>query len=918
VERNAPDVPPAQPSAHVWRFGDCEVDERRRDLRVRGTPMELEAKPWEVLHQLLLHAGEVVTKEELLDSVWPGLTVVDSSLATAISKLRRAIGDDSMIVTLPRIGYRLAVPVQTTATAVSESAELSLSAGQSVPSRDQWRLVRRLDKSPSSEVWLAEHPKTHEARVFKFAPSGLPLRPLKREVTLARLLHDSLGERPDFVRVLEWNFDKAPYFIESEYVGPNLAEWAKSEGGLQNIETELRLSLFIDAVRAVAAAHSVDVLHKDLKPGNILVSKNPSGALQIKIADFGSATLLSPSRLGALGITNLGFTHPVAADADSVTGTVMYIAPEVLAGQSPSTASDVYALGVLLYQLIAGDFRKPLAPGWEADIADPLLREDIADAACGDPARRIQSALEFEKRLNDLERRRAERAELEQARQRALQVERRRAQIRSRVPWLLTAAVIPLAVIAVLFALRRSESPAKSTVPRLKTVAVLPFQNVGSDSSIDYLRLALPDEITTTLIHSSGLLVRPSASTSKYAQPIPDLQKVGREMGVNSVVSGHFSKAGDQLHITLEAIDVGSNSVLWRGELDAPAQNMIGTRVQIMLKVRGGLAQAIGATAADTAAQPKNEEAYALFLRAVALTFDLKTNRQAITMLERAVQLDPEYPPAWHTLARAYSTDSHYTSEGRGSSERSDMANERALALDPDYIPARAARVESYVERGDLVRAYNDAQDLVRRNPDNPDVHFSLSYVLRFAGLLDESAKECDTAFLLERQSPTLTLRSCAMVFLLKGDYPQAMNYLNHYAGSDFATSLSIDILLREGKQKEALQLGLAHTPQWAGYNMLMAYLQHKPESEVGALATAMQVSDDPETNYLMSGHLAYSGQTDAALEMLRKAIKGNYCSYPAIESDPFFTMLRSRPEFAEIRAAAIQCHNSFVSQRGE
>ncbi|HEX7295357.1 MAG TPA: winged helix-turn-helix domain-containing protein, partial [Pyrinomonadaceae bacterium] len=905
MERIASDTPP-RPSTHVWKFGDCEVDERRRDLRVRGMPIELEAKPWEVLRQLLLHAGEVVTKEELLDCVWPGLTVVDSSLATAIFKLRKALGAESMVVTVPRVGYRLAVPVQTSATPDFESAKLNLFAGHSVPSRDQWRLLSRLDKSPSSEVWLAEHPKTHALRVFKFAPAGLALRALKREVTLARLLHDSFGERPDFVRVLEWNFDKAPYFIESEYVGPNLAEWASSEGGLQTIATDLRLSLFIDAVRAVAAAHSVDVLHKDLKPSNILVSKTSTGTHQIKIADFGSASLLSPSRLGALGITNLGFTHPVGSDEDSITGTVMYIAPEVLAGQSPSAASDVYALGVLLYQLMAGDFRKPLAPGWEADIADPLLREDIAEAACGDPTRRIQTALELEKRLTSLERRRAKRDELEQVRQRALFAERRRAEIRSRLPWLLIAAVIPLALLAVFFAFRRRPVPAIPTLPRLKPVAVLPFQNVGSDSSIDYLRLALPDEITTTLSHTRGLLVRPFASTTRYDQPVLDAQKVGREMGVSSIVFGHFSKIADQLHITLEAIDVESNSVLWRGEIDAPAQNMIGTRVQIMLKVRGGLAQAIGATAADTAAQPKNEEAYALFLRAVALTFDLKTNREAIAMLEKSVELDPEYAPSWHTLARAYSTDSHYTSDGRGSSDRSDMANERALALDPDYIPARAARVESYVEHGELIRAYDDAQDLVGRYPDNPDAHFSLSYVLRFAGLLDESAKHCDTAFQLERQSPTLTLRSCAMVFLLKGDYPQALNYLNHYAGSDFATSLSIDILLRQGKEKEALQLGLAHTPQWAGYNMLMAYAQHKPATEVDALAVAMQVSDDPETNYLMSGHLSYCGQTTAALEMLRKAIKGRYCSYPAIESDPFFATLRTKPEFAEIRAAAI------------
>ena len=155
MERRGAD-PLTQPvSAHVWRFGDCEVDEKRRDLRVRGTPIDVEAKPWEVLHQLLLHAGEVVTKDELLDSVWPGLTVVDGSLATAISKLRKALGDDSMIITLPRIGYRLAVSVHTSAVTTPRSAELHLSSGQTVPHREQWRLMRRLEGSLSSVVWLA-------------------------------------------------------------------------------------------------------------------------------------------------------------------------------------------------------------------------------------------------------------------------------------------------------------------------------------------------------------------------------------------------------------------------------------------------------------------------------------------------------------------------------------------------------------------------------------------------------------------------------------------------------------------------------------------------------------------------------------------------------------------------------------------
>ena len=238
------------------------------------------------------------------------------------------------------------------------------------------------------------------------------------------------------MRVLEWSFDTAPYFVESEYAGPNLSEWAEAQGGLRNVPWDLRLKLLTDVVHAVAAAHALDVLHKDLKPANILVTLTPDGTAQIRIADFGSASLLVPARLSALGITNLGFTQTSGTDASALTGTLMYIAPEVYAGQTPTAASDVYALGVLLYQFAAGNFRKPLAPGWEADVEDPLIREDIADAACGDPTRRLPAAGAFAERLATLDRRRAEREAFARQRQEETAAELRRKRMRARRPWL--------------------------------------------------------------------------------------------------------------------------------------------------------------------------------------------------------------------------------------------------------------------------------------------------------------------------------------------------------------------------------------------------------------------------------------------------------------------------------------------------
>jgi eukaryotic-like serine/threonine-protein kinase len=467
----------AESSARLWRFGEYEFDELGRELRVKGRSVDLESKPLDILLQLLLHAGEVVTKEELLESVWPDVMVVDGSLATAVSKLRKAMGDDEhpVVLTVPRVGYRLAVPVYCKTVAAAAGPELGFKIGDTVPGREQWRLARSMDVSGSSEVWLAENPKTREQRVFKFAADGIRLKGLKREITVSRFLRESLGDRPEFVRILEWNFETPPFFLESEYAGPNLAEWAAAQGGLGNIPLDTRLRLLIDIAQAVASAHDIGVLHKDLKPANVLVvpslvvSRENAG-WQIKIADFGSASLFDPSRLHALGITNLGFTQTVVVEdepaststrpgsgtsATSLTGTLMYLAPEVLAGQSPSAGADVYALGVMLYQMIVGDFRKPLAPGWEAGIEDPLLREDIADAACGDPAKRLASAADLADRLLTLDQRRTKRNELEAAKLRAEIAERRLAEARARRPWVVLAVIALAAGLGLSFMLYR-------------------------------------------------------------------------------------------------------------------------------------------------------------------------------------------------------------------------------------------------------------------------------------------------------------------------------------------------------------------------------------------------------------------------------------------------------------------------------
>ncbi len=429
-----------------WTFGNAEFDEARWQLRVAGQNVELEHKPLEVLQYLLRHAGEAVTKDELLASVWAGRVVVDAVLTNAVGKLRRALDDEAqdVIVTLPRVGYRLAAPVSRKRVDFIPAAG-RLEAGDAVPRRPNWRLEEALARTDGNEVWLARHAKTRETRVFKFSLAGKGLGGLKREVTVARLLREALGEREDFVRVLDWDFEQAPYFVESEYGGVSLDRWPAS-GGIAAISRERRLALFVQAAEAVGIAHGVGVLHKDLKPANLLVHGEGDEA-RMRVADFGSSRLFESGVLDGLGITQLGLTHTHAISDDS--GTPLYLAPEVVAGQTATIKSDVYALGVTLYQLLVGDFRRPLAPGWESDIDDPLLQQDIADAADGDPKKRLESAAALAERIRNLSSRREKRA-LEQAVQaRIAEGEKRLAKVRARRPWMIAAFIVLASALCV-------------------------------------------------------------------------------------------------------------------------------------------------------------------------------------------------------------------------------------------------------------------------------------------------------------------------------------------------------------------------------------------------------------------------------------------------------------------------------------
>lgn len=412
------------------------------ELHVGGLLVEnLESRPRQVLQWLLRHPSEVVTKATLLNALWSA-QADEQSLANAVSKLRKALAVESAhIVTVHGHGYKLDCTVERLVVGKAAVSRLALRTGMSVPRREHFILENQLGPSYGSEVWVARNARTREIRVYKFGLGEEQPNSLKREVTLWRVLRETLGERPDLATLLDWNFETPPFFVEYRHGGEDLARWAAEKDRMAALSLEERLALFLQIADAVAAAHSVGVLHKDLKPSNVLVAQRPDDTWQLRVTDFGSGRLLEQDRLEALGITRLGLTVTDSSPEESLSGTAFYIAPELLAGQPPTTQTDIFALGVILYQMAVADLRRPLVTGWENDISDALLREDIETATNGNPARRLASVAELAERLRTRESRRLQRQQSEDDKKRSLLAQDRLERSRLRRPWVIAVIV---------------------------------------------------------------------------------------------------------------------------------------------------------------------------------------------------------------------------------------------------------------------------------------------------------------------------------------------------------------------------------------------------------------------------------------------------------------------------------------------
>ena len=785
-----------------------------------------------------------------------------------------------------------------------------------------YQVVNSLGAGGMGEVYRARDTKLDRDIALKVLPAaslahGASRTRLVREARLAASLN-----HPSICTVHDVDEASGVIYVAMELVnGRPLGEMIP-RGGLP---PDRVLQYGQQVADAVAHAHECGIVHRDLKAVNVLVTADG----RVKVLDFG---------LAARWTSELEDATRSAASLDSpgvVAGTLPYMSPEALRGDAADPRSDVWSLGVLLYEMASGG--RPFRGSTGVDVTSSILRDSPPPLPPHVPAGLaavIDRCLQKEaaRRYSDGAQVRAALEVVHPASSHvtAAPGRRRRWPMVAVVSAVLVAAAVAVALIA-RGGWRASTPPAAGDI---RTLAVLPLENLTGDASQDYLAAGFTDELTTRLSRLPNVAVTARTSAEPFKGSGRPVEEIARRLGVQAVVQGSVSRSGDRVRVTARLLDAAGGRSLWSDSYDRALTDVHVLQTELASAI--GDAMRISVTPQErrrlASLPPVDSQAYDFYLRGRfhAGREGPQDIAQAIDYFERAVAADPKFAAAHAELGRAYGQRLFYVSPGDAAlQERAFVEIERALAIDPDLDTAHLARGLLLWQPWNHFpheRAIAEYRRAIALNPNSDEAHHQLGIVYIHIGLLDEAKREIDEALRLNPAN-TLAYFRKGVVALYAGDYVKAADVFRSTPPNfqpplrAFQLADSLFHLGREDDARTAVDSYLQANPRDIGgmNTAFSALLAANAGDRARAEALVKQAQEKGRgfghfhhTAFTIARAYALLGRADEAVKWLRNAADDGYPCFPAFENDRTLDRIRGERVFAEFLAAQRTVHEGF------
>lgn len=798
---------------------------------------------------------------------------------------------------------------------------------------EQYEIVRRLGAGGSGVVYLAHDTRLQRPVVLKILRASELGAEQMRSTMLREARLASAIEHPNVCAIFEVGESGDEAYIAMQYVpGQSLDQIiARGPASLQ-----LGLSVGIQTADGLQAAHALGIFHRDLKPQNVMVSE---GGL-VKILDFGLARRLRPED-AMFDPARTGAAAKAAGPASTLTargGTIRYMAPEQFVTGQSSVQSDVWALGVLLYELTAGrhPFSRPDAEDFQAirsiqffdppDLDDlvpglpPELKSVLATCLEKNPSARYASAAEVREALKTI--------------MKAMQIEAGIVPGETATPLPSTPAEDEKRATGILSMLaERFRESAAERSPQ-NSLVVLPFVNLGASEVAPLYGLALADAIAARLARIPSLVVRPSSVLMPLSTAQMDPLAIGKKLMVSYVLAGNFVRSETGFDLNWQFLDVELQKVRSGGSIRVASLDLIAVQTEISNEVFAtlhGLRAANRRRASSSDAQrsalrdtPQNGslpgQVSENYLQGRALLSSFITRTGARADLDRAHKLltsvttaDPQFASGWTGLGIA---ELQYARHGFGGQihlmhARRDF--DESLKLDPTSVEANLFRIYMLLSRGEKESARHGIANLLSNAANDWNVHLVAGIALRGDGMYEEALTEFGRALKLNPANAAILYNHRARVYHYRNQMELAGNELQKGLALEprhplLRTSAGYQ-KMRTGDLAGAIEIleGVIHDDESmriAVPTLAICYVQSGNREHAAALIqeqTLAGAEADNEMAYRLATYFAVEGDSSEALHWLRRAIYLGNENYPWFQINPAWKNLRTNADFERI-----------------